>query len=215
MNIKEEYKRGNWANRAIIASTFMSIGWLSFMWGIFQKTENENYSAGVLFLGISIVMFLASSYLFYVNIFENRPRLPKIIGWTKYNENHRTFESSPEDPMLWANAEQAVINEIRRKGYKFGGNYHQYGEFGCPVFEDHRVFMVSMRHWGDIMSRVWGGDYCSFAWEDAIGKVPSKKAVGAMLTKEEIDEREKSREEALRDWKKTHEMASKEIDKNE
>ena len=129
-------------------------------------------------------------------------KLPKIIGWTHYNTNYKSYDSDARSQIDWANAEQAVVDEIRRNRYKFGGNYHQYGLYGCPVFDDHTVFMVSMRHWGSIMARVWGGDYCSYAWEDDMGRVPSKKAEGLMMSAEEIEARNKEQEKIRAEWEK-------------
>lgn len=71
---------------------------------------------------------------------------------------------------LWAEAERVVVGCIRRNGFKFDGNYHQYGEFGMPLFDDGTVFFVSWRHWGHLMYRAWNPDgndpmgYCKYAF---------------------------------------------------
>lgn len=162
----------------------------------------------------AVIFYGASTILSFRNILELRRergpfKLPKIIGWTHYNANYKSYDFDARSQIEWANAEQAVVDEIRRKRYKFGGNYHQYGLYGCPVFDDHTVFMVSMRHWGSIMARVWGGDYCSYAWEDNMGRVPSKKAEGLMMSAEEIEARNKEQERIRAEWEKNRQEREK------
>lgn len=124
----------------------------------------------------------------------------KIIKWVKgiddtengkvrlrYPEFWEKCASRPADERdrLWAEAEGLVVDCIRRNKFKFGGNYHQYGDFGMPMFEDGSVFFCSMRHWGDIMANAWnrqgnrGYGYVEFAWEgdmaDDGGKVPKSE----------------------------------------
>lgn len=87
-----------------------------------------------------------------------------------------------ERERLWKEMEDAVIDSIRRNRFKFGGTYHQNGDFGMPMFEDGTIFFVSMRHWGRIMADAWHGlgekfhSYLDFAWENDMaefgGKVP-------------------------------------------
>ena len=50
---------------------------------------------------------------------------------------------------------EALKEEILDKELKYTGEDHQYGEYGTPVFEDGRVFLASMRAWGDLMAAVW------------------------------------------------------------
>lgn len=126
----------------------------------------------------------------------------RVIGWTKYSPDYREWgEVHLEDD--GESAELVVMNEIRKRGFKFGGNYHQYGEFGCPVLSDGSIFMVSMRHWGGIMATVWGGgDYCDYAWgnvnEIKGGKAPTQDdaAEAVKWTEAELQEREERRRKA-------------------
>ena len=67
----------------------------------------------------------------------------------------------------------ALIEEIRRKGYWFSGENHQDGVFGMPIFEiDGRpvFFWVSWRYWGGLMAEAHtsednGYDYMDFYME--------------------------------------------------
>ena len=124
----------------------------------------------------------------------------KIIKWVKgvddsnkgkprllYHEFWESCMNKPDEECkrLMREAENAVIDCIRRNGFKFGGSYHQYGDFGMPMFEDGTVFFCSMRHWGSIMAEAWnvedkrGYGYVKFAWEDSMadngGKVPTSE----------------------------------------
>ena len=104
---------------------------------------------------------------------------PKLLYPDLWEKLHSEF---PDDcNRLFEDAERIVIECVRKNGFKFGGNYHQYGKFGMPLFDIGAVFFVSMRHWGGIMYKAWHTDddcwgYCQYAWEydmlDSGGKVP-------------------------------------------
>ena len=172
-----------------------------------------------LLLTIGLFTMFCFAYSMWLRHCPVKKRKPKVIGWTLYDKNQKSWEDAHkgEDPSAWSDVEQAIVDEIRRKKYKFGGNYHQYGASGCPVMDDGTTVMVSMRHWGDIMSRVWGGDYCEYAWTHDQGeayKVPPVKEGNwnkiQWMTEEEIKERERQLEEA----KKHHAAEVEEIRKN-
>lgn len=199
-------------NRQQISAYLMVLGAMCFIISLVAR-ENSTHIAFCSLVS-AVVFYGASTILSFRNILELRRergpfKLPKIIGWTHYNANYKSYDFDARSQIEWANAEQAVVDEIRRKRYKFGGNYHQYGLYGCPVFEDHTVFMVSMRHWGSIMARVWGGDYCSYAWEDDMGRVPNKKAEGLMMSAEEIEARNKEQEKIRAEWEKNRQEREK------
>ena len=121
----------------------------------------------------------------------------KIVKWTagldfsdigKPKQRYPAFGDDimdrPHDEWqrLWKEAEDTVIDCIRRNGFKFGGYYHQDGAFGMPMFDNGEIFFVSFRHWGGLMYTAWNPDatdpmgYCEYAWEydlkDKGGKVP-------------------------------------------
>ena len=146
----------------------------------------------------------------------NRKKL-KVIGWTKYSQEYRDWgETHPEES---EQAELVVMNEIKRRKFKFGGNYHQYGQYGCPVMSDGSVFMVSMRHWGGIMATVWGDDYCTYAWSDVNdlkgGKAPTQadSATAEKWTKQELEEREKRRAQAAKEMQEARAKNKREQEK--
>lgn len=42
-----------------------------------------------------------------------------------------------------------------RLGLRRGGDWHQYGEDGVPVFDDGTIATFSFRAWGDLMAAIW------------------------------------------------------------
>ena len=89
----------------------------------------------------------------------------KIIRWT--------FWGDPIYPEAeWSAADEnnpyeaAVIETIRKKGYRFSGIAHQGAQYGVPVFDDGKQFNVSMRHWDGIMAEALGieGEYAYVDW---------------------------------------------------
>lgn len=75
----------------------------------------------------------------------------EVIGWTSYDDpDYATFEEkSPEEYLA---ARLAVIEDVRQKGYSFGGDSHQNVAFCTPVLNDGRKFCCSMREWGALMA---------------------------------------------------------------
>lgn len=78
----------------------------------------------------------------------------KVIGWTSYtNGNYESFECKDynDDCAAWL----AVIDEIRKNGYAFGGDSHQ-NEKGCtPILNNGRAYRLSMQEWGALMAEAW------------------------------------------------------------
>ena len=90
----------------------------------------------------------------------------KVTGWTHWND--KRFEE-PSTNNKWKKFKQLVIQEIRDKGYRFSGYYHQQGDFGVPVIDGKYRFEVSMRTWGKVMAEAEGNfgdmDYVKWAWD--------------------------------------------------
>lgn len=166
---------------------FAALGILvSNLWPVAHRMAEIDMK-GLLTLCVIAYDVLLAMYICSLIWKKRKPAMPKVIGWTKYDSLYEEYNGTGSD---WGDVRQAVINEIRKNGYKFGGNYHQYGLFGCPVMNDGKVFMVSMREWGQMMADVWGGTYCDYAWQDNMkddgGKVPSKHAEPKGKTIDEI-----------------------------
>ena len=74
----------------------------------------------------------------------------KVIGWTDiYNAAYK--ECDYNNPKYI----KAVIEEIKKTGYKFTGDYHQNGEYGAPVFNDDTLLFVTIDEWGWIIAKAY------------------------------------------------------------
>lgn len=95
----------------------------------------------------------------------------KIIGWTWYG-NHEYKRLCCNTYEQIAHIEKIIATEIRNKGYKFTGDYHQEGDYGVPIFDNGMIYECSKRVWGDIMVQAYpdeidnidGMGYCTWAW---------------------------------------------------
>ena len=84
----------------------------------------------------------------------------KIPARLLYPAFEEKLAGRPRDEVeqAWREAENVVKECIRRNGFKFSGQYHQYGEYGMPMFDDGSVLFCSWRHWGSIMVEAWDPD---------------------------------------------------------
>ena len=113
----------------------------------------------------------------------------KIVGWTYY-DNPQYREMYPIGESSTAEQEEEIRNiiakEIRDKGYKFTGYYHQGGECGVPIFDNGMTYTCTFRTWGSIMAMAYpdeidnsdGLGYCDWAWTVPCGQemiVPCEK----------------------------------------
>lgn len=80
----------------------------------------------------------------------------QAIGWLgghingeKWDKYIRDFQPEVR-PYL-----SAVFQEIKKHRLRFGGDYHQYGEMGVPLFNDGKALCLSFRAWGDLMAAAW------------------------------------------------------------
>lgn len=99
----------------------------------------------------------------------------KIIGWT-WGGNPDYAEMFPigyEPNTSWSRkeVEQVIVDELRNKGYRFTGDYHQDGDYGVPIFDNGMVATFSKRQWGALMYRAYPEEeypkdlqYVKWAW---------------------------------------------------
>ena len=108
------------------------------------------------------------------NVEETKMKDLKVIGWTDWFNNKYTgldrMTVEDEDKV-----HEVIAKELRDKGYKFTGDYHQQGDYGAPVIKlennEEYLFKATQREWGAIMAQVYtehnkgdGYDYCVWAW---------------------------------------------------
>ena len=78
----------------------------------------------------------------------------KIIGWT-----HAGDERYPEaGPEKRSSLYTVLIEEIKRRGYAFGGEYHEWGDMGVPVFNSGERLELSMRQFSKVMAEAYEKD---------------------------------------------------------
>ncbi|MBP3423127.1 MAG: hypothetical protein J6K86_05110 [Clostridia bacterium] len=89
----------------------------------------------------------------------------RIVGWTEYDD----FMVETEEASYAAT--NVVIDEIKKKGYKFSGWAHQELSNGAPVFNDGKKRIFSARTFGGLMAAAHGYngpmDYSLFAFQFA------------------------------------------------
>jgi len=76
----------------------------------------------------------------------------EVIGWVDDKNLY------PVHRLMTAPVSKAIIEDIRKNGYLFGGDSHKYH---MPVLNDGTCVSVSWRVWGGIMARAYGktGDH--------------------------------------------------------
>ena len=91
----------------------------------------------------------------------------KVTGWTDWDDPvYRDIDSSGYNK--WDEAREIVIEELRNRGYRFSGFYHQYGDCGVPVIDNAYLFEVTQRSWGFIMQDAYPDEvssYLEWAWD--------------------------------------------------
>ena len=78
----------------------------------------------------------------------------EVIGWTSFN-NRRYDDFEEKDYNDDCVARLAIIEDIRKNGYSFGGDAHQYIKGCAPVLNNGKIYRCSMRVWGAIMAEAW------------------------------------------------------------
>ena len=100
----------------------------------------------------------------------------KIIGWTDYD--NPDYPEMRDDHPEMDTVFKTIADELKAKGYKFNGYYHQGGDYGVPVFDDGTKFSCTFRTWGGIMALAYpdeidnakGLGYVEWAWTIPAGQ---------------------------------------------
>lgn len=86
----------------------------------------------------------------------------EVIGWVDDDDLY------PVHRLMTAPVSHAIITEIQKNGYLFGGDAHDYH---IPLLNDGTCVSLSWRSWGGIMARAYGqkGDYAyMFGYMDSL-----------------------------------------------
>lgn len=96
-----------------------------------------------------------------------------VTGWTDW-EDLRFKSVDDMNDEEYDEAYNAVVKELREKGYKIAGNSHQYCNNCCPIIDNKYIYCVSMRSWGKVMAEALnipnedGYAYCMWAWGNPV-----------------------------------------------
>ena len=105
----------------------------------------------------------------------------RVTGWTDTIGHTQILVDGRHDDNIDVDRDalrHVIVAEIRRRGYRFNGVYHQQGEFGRPIINDKYVVMYSQRSWGGIIAEALqidnsdGMAYCDWAWGNPHGEYP-------------------------------------------
>ena len=93
----------------------------------------------------------------------------KVTGWTDYESD---LPKLPDE--LYHEAEKAVIDVLKNKGYRFSGYDHQSHRYGTPIIDNRYKFTCSCKERGGIMatasrSEKWR-DYLLWTWSVVEGE---------------------------------------------
>lgn len=97
----------------------------------------------------------------------------KVTGWTYWEDGRYRSGPDYESDDTYSKAWEVIVKEIRERGYKFSGIYHQGGMTGVPIIDNEWVFIVSQRTWGQIIAEAYpdeidnsdGYGYTAWAWK--------------------------------------------------
>ena len=97
----------------------------------------------------------------------------ELLGFTNWHDKkYHDIEGQTDIDIAYG----ITVQYMKRHGYRFTGEYHQYGECGAPYFDTNQKLCLSMRGWGALMAQVLdlpedidgklGIDmsYCHWAW---------------------------------------------------
>jgi hypothetical protein len=107
-----------------------------------QVTSNKGSSRQV----IGWVAWASVELRDYVDIGGWGGAVEKGHGWNDY------IASANQKYLLYYEALRAAIIE---RGLRRGGDWHQQGRDGVPVFDDGVIATFSFRGWGDLMAAIW------------------------------------------------------------
>ena len=93
----------------------------------------------------------------------------KVTGWTKYRPDEiysprLCLEAVPDDEDLYEEAVKAIIDELRKRGIRFSGQFHQEGPCGVPILDDKYFFTTTWRQWGEMVADAIDGEDDYFDW---------------------------------------------------
>ena len=94
--------------------------------------------------------------------------MKSVVRWTFWHDEEYPETEWPIGDEEEQDYTDAIIRQIKEKGYRITGFVHQGDRFCTPVFDDGRRYIASFRQWGGIMADALGIDgeygYAVWAW---------------------------------------------------
>ena len=93
--------------------------------------------------------------------------MKRVVRWTFWHdEEYPEYDTDPISQEEYQDYSNAVVRELKEKGYGISGFAHQGQQFCTPVFDDGKRYNESYRVWGQCMADALGikGEYVYAQW---------------------------------------------------
>lgn len=72
-----------------------------------------------------------------------------VVGWTSaYLSNYKAVQFTED-------RRKALVERIKKRGYNFNFNDHQYLLYGAPFYEDNVVCVLTKQEWDSVMDEAY------------------------------------------------------------
>lgn len=89
----------------------------------------------------------------------------KVTNWTRYRTEDEEWPGLERIPNnLFEEARKTIVDEMKFRGIRFSGEFHQNSLFGVPVLDDKYYFTSTWRAWGEMVAEAVDGDDDYFDW---------------------------------------------------
>lgn len=75
-----------------------------------------------------------------------------VVGWVS------AFLSPYKTVKFTAERRKALVDRIKKRGYNFTQNDHQFLDYAAPFYEDNVLCVLTKQEWDEVMDEAWG-DY--------------------------------------------------------
>ena len=89
----------------------------------------------------------------------------KVTGFTHWGDKRFTDwdkYKGGDINLFMDSCENVLVDYLKANKIKFDPDYHQHGDFGCPIINDTYRLEYSLRGWSSVLARVYGGDYMDY-----------------------------------------------------
>jgi len=91
--------------------------------------------------------------------------LYKVTGFTHWGDTQFTDwdrYKGGDISLFMDSCENVLVDYLKATNIKFDPDYHQHGEFGCPIINNTYRLEYSLRGWSNVLARAYGGDYMDY-----------------------------------------------------